>query len=663
MAEQMMGQHMMPGGSMMQGEMHGEKPQEKRALGRHKTDEDLVKWIHEQMKIAKSDTTDWRTDAEEDYGFYASEQWSTEDRAALEEQQRPVITFNRVARTINAISGLEVQNRQEVRFVPRETDDSRLAEYYSAVVKWARDQCDAEDEDSEAFQDALICGLGATQTRLDYEEDQEGMIKVDRFDPLEAFWDCSARKRNLTDRKWNARVKKYTSADDVRATWANYVGGQSSGEQYLEDYSKKAENASPPHYTGEESSSAPKKPVEVICFNWYEPETVYRVLDDAGELVTLSELKYRKLADQIEAAQLRVVKQKKRCYYIAYVAGNELLDAQKAPVQDGFMLNFITGLRDRNNNAWFGLVRLMIDPQRWANKWLSQILHIMNSNSKGGLLAEKDAFENSKKAEKEWADPTAITFLKNGAIAQGKVQQKQIVQFPAGFAQLMQYAVEAISDTPGVNSELLGLAERDQPAVLEVTRKQAGVVMLGVFFDSLRRYRKQQGRVLATLVRDFIADGRKIRIIGQEGKPEVVAIMRDAMSFTYDIVVDDAPNSPSMKDRTFTILQALVPQLLQAGIPIPPEILDYSPLPTGLVEKWKAMLTEPNPEQEKAKQLDSAEKVAEIQKDQTQAELNKAKAEQLGADAIGKVVKAEQEKFDTFAKQYWLQRGVPPKIQ
>lgn len=588
------------------------------------TSDDLAIWIDEEIRLSKSRSSAWRETARECYAFYASEQWAEEDKATLEEQGRPPVVFNRVARTINAIAGLEVQNRQEVRYIPREVTDNGVNELLTAAAKWVRDNCDAEDEESESFQDVLICGMGWTDTRLEYDTDPDGEIIVERGDSLNYFWDTRSKKRNLDDTRWRAKVHQM-SDKDVKDRWPDYeLSG--SGDSLLEE-NEERHDASPPFYDGKTKAEGSKKPHEIVEFQWFDKVTYYRVLSNSGQMMELDADKYETMRPAIEGMGLKSVKQTKKVYKVAFKCGKTILETRELEAQVGFTMNCITGMRDRNKGMWFGLVHLMLDPQRWANKWLSQIMHILNSNSKGGLLAEKDAFDNPRKAEQEWAEPDSITWLRSGGI--GKVQPKQIAQMPNGIEGLLKYALESINDVPGVNSELLGLAERQQAGVLEAYRKQAGVTMLAVIFDSLRRYRKEQGRVLAEMIKEYIADGRLIRIVGDQGA-KVIPLLKDPLVFKYDVVVDDAPTSPNMKERTFQILQQLIPQMIQAGISIPAEVIDYLPLPESLIQKMKTGM-QPNPEQQKMAQ-DKAQ--SDIAKQQSDIELNKARSVGEYADAI-----------------------------
>jgi hypothetical protein len=41
-------------------------------------------------------------------------------------------------------------------------------------AKWLRQQCVAEDEESDALPDQVVCGMGWTETRLDYEDPGRG---------------------------------------------------------------------------------------------------------------------------------------------------------------------------------------------------------------------------------------------------------------------------------------------------------------------------------------------------------------------------------------------------------------------------------------------------------------------------------------------------------
>src|SRR5690606_40959028 len=92
----------------------------------------------------------------------------------------------------------------------------------TGAAKWVRDECDAEDEESDSFLDTLICGLGVTETAMDYDEDEEGKVVINRVDPLEMYPDPFARKRNLSDGKRLHRVKMMTR-DRREAQWPDRV--------------------------------------------------------------------------------------------------------------------------------------------------------------------------------------------------------------------------------------------------------------------------------------------------------------------------------------------------------------------------------------------------------------------------------------------------------
>lgn len=605
-------------------------------------DEDLVKEITDNLKADRSHWARWRTEARESYDFFAGVQWSEDDTAILREQNRPVVTFNRIARTINAVAGLELQNRQEVRFLPRTLDDSGVTELLSGTAKWVRENCDAEDEESEAFQDALICGVGWTETRIDYDQSPEGTIITERVDTFEVLPDSNAKKRNFDDAKHVARVKELPKKEyqDLLKKFGIKDDGMAPGVFWndLEGEPHDAQNAY--RYENDYSDRTSKAGTySVVQYQWYEAEDVYQVEDLDGKVTKLDKARYKKLKPMIEMHGLRAVKQPQRKYYQAWVCGNRLLNKEESPCQKGFTFRAITGLRDRNRNVWTGIVELMKDPQRWANKWLSQIQYIINTNAKGGLLAESDAFKNPRQAEDQWAESNSITWLNPGGLA--KVMQKQPANYPEGLDRLLQYALTSINDVPGVNLELMGMANRDQAAVLEESRKQSGVTILAPFFDALRRYRKEQGRVLAYFIKEYIADGRLVRIAGQDGA-QYVPLLKDNLTFEYDVIVDDAPSSPNMKERVFSVLNQIIPMALQAGIPIPPDVLDFAPIPEALAQKWKQAINKPNPQAEQMQQLQMMASQLELEGKQIENQYKQVQSQEVASRIPLNAAKAEQ---------------------
>jgi len=102
----------------------------------------------------------------------------------------------------------------------------------------------------------------------------------------------------------------------------------------------------------------------------------------------------------------------------------------------------------------------------------------------------------------------------------------------------------------------------------------------------------------------FIPQGTLVRIVGEAGEQFVPLTYKDT---TYDVKVDQAPDSPDYKKQVWDALGVIIPPMMKAGYPIPPEVLTYSPLPPDVSEKWVQWIKEqgwiPPEQQEQMKQM------------------------------------------------------------
>lgn len=623
---------------------------------------DIVKVVKDCRARAKTAQSEWRDESRDSYDMVSGKQWADEDSAKLIAEDRIPTTFNFVGTTVDAVSGSEINNRQEVAYIPREIGDVSKDEVMTAAAQWVRDNCDAEDEESDSFFDVLVCGVGWTETRMDYEEDEEGKCIVERCDPLEMRWDPAARKRNLADSKWVQRERGFTK-EEIQSRWPDAEFDFSEKYEFDEDDDSALENDSEPdgYVNAKEARDTKRKLYPVIQHQWYDIECVYKVLDpQTQQIVELPKERFEPLKEQAEAMGMPIESAKinRRVYMQAFVCGETLLEQGPAPCSTDFTFQAITGKRDRNKGTWYGLVRPMTDPQKWANKFYSILIHILSTNAKGGLMMEEGATPNIRKFEQEWSKPNKISKLNAGGLA--KVQPKIPPVIPPIIEGLMHFSIDSIRGASGVNLELLGLADREQAGTLENQRTKAGLTILAPFFGSLRYYRKRQGRVLFHFIQEYMSDGRLIRVVG-EGLGKFVPLIREPGVLKYDVVVDDAPTSRDTKERTWQALTQLMPMLKGEGIPIPPEVIEYAPLPSALIAKWKPMLEQAHQRAQQGDPMQRAMQEAEIAKVRSEAEKGYASADQAQSQAQLNYIKAQVESMAPMlqAIQMALQAFIP----
>lgn len=592
-------------------------------------------------------SSNWRKGARNAFGFIAGEQLSDEDKQLLDAQKRPHIVFNRVLTILKAVAGMQINGRNEIQFLPRNTEDTEVNEVLTAASKFMADGCDADDEESAAFNDCAVCGIGVTESRFTYDDDPAGMYVEDTFEPMEFYWDRTARKKNLRDARRMARVRRMPLGDAMQlfpgktrlqldASWA--VGSAEDGNpKSIEDKRVRDGNDSYEEHDD-------KNEVTLVCIEWWEREPYWRVADEQTQsIVDMTEQDHARLQTRMKAMGERLgvpvpihsVRLSRKRYYRAWL-GAEYLGGGDAPCGNRFSWAVVTGEYDKKKRMFFGLERVMRDPQMWANKFMSQIMQIMNSTAKGGILAETDAFDDEEEAEETFAQPEAITWVASGALSgqRPKIMPKPGQGDASAYVNLLQFAVSSIKDVTGINLELLGQQDQNQPGILEHMRKQAGMTVLATLFDSLRSYLRFIGQKRLHYIQTRMSDGRLIRVVGQD-YVKSVRLAKDKTTGDYDVIVDDAPTSPNQKEANWAIIQPMLAAFkdqLMSNPDVLVMVLRYSPLPAPLVDAIAKVITQSTNDPQKQaeaqqmKELTIQHLVADINKLQSIAEMNNAKA-------------------------------------
>lgn len=611
---------------------------------------------------------EWRSLASYWFGFCAGEQWSEDDKAMLDAKGRPHIVFNRVLTILKAVAGMEINGRHEISYLPTSTEDTAVNEVISQASAWMSDSCDGEDEESQAFDDTAKVGMGWCENRMSWLQNPAGMYREERIDPREMYWDRTATKKNLSNARRLSRVRKMPisealsmfpgrSRNELDAAWAD-DGPYGQQIKSIEEKRDRSDNTSPDDMYDDQCE------VTIVQIQWIERESYYLVADIAtNSKVEMTEEEHSTLAARFSklGMPLHSVRLVRENYMQAFLGGRGVMlqAALPAPIKGQFSWQCITGEYDPVKKYWFGLVKQLRDPQMWANKWLVQILHILNSTAKGGIFAERTAFDDELEAEQSYAQADEVTWVADGALSKDspKILPKQGQGFSEGYVGLLEIALRAFRDVSGINLELLGQQDQNQPGILEAMRKQAGMTVLATLFDSLRRFRKLTGRSRLFFIQNYLSDGRLMRIVGDDGTPQAVRLAKEKVAGEYDVIVGDAPTSPNQKEANWAIIQpmmAVFKDQLMANPMLLAMLLEYSPLPSRVVEAFKRLIKQQqeDPQAQQEAQENRALLVqgamATIDKDksialknQSGAVLDQAKAQGAGADAAYLMAQAQ----------------------
>jgi hypothetical protein len=432
---------------------------------------------------------DWYTEAEECFGFVAGR------GAGSSRGQRPVardswqemldsgrqpIEFNRVGPIVDAICGLEINNRQEIKYLPRTQGDVAVNERLSSLGEWARDEANAEDEESEMFRNAVICGRGATETRIDFSEEPTGKIVVDCLDPMECGVDPGARKQALSDRRYSWRFRDMPTDEAkgmfdgvesvaLNATWAGKITTDRRRQGNKTDYPDETR-------AGLKDTTKPKT-VRIVQIEWWErraptssPFPARRAAGDQPGRLDLLQEQTAKLPPEEQPAE---PEDRKARYRKAFLGKNGVLDQSEISLLPDQLDDRALRsqprlpLRRRAPDA-----RSADAQQQDAEPGSPHPEH----QRQGRAHHREGRVRQSERCREGLEQPRQDDHRQRRR--DGQDQGPHQPANAAALVQLQEFSLSSIRDVTGASVEMLGLADRDQPASLEYQRRQSAMTIL-----------------------------------------------------------------------------------------------------------------------------------------------------------------------------------------
>jgi hypothetical protein len=386
---------------------------------------------------------EWQGRAIQDFDFRDGEQWTSEEKQILQEELRPVLTFNLTKSQVDLIMGMNEDNRIRHRCSPVEPTDGFLSELLNDVTDWVHESNDFDDEEDMALESAAISGRGYVALDVNPDPQRFGdiIIKETVVPVREIHIDPSARRPNWSDASYVC-WDRWIGVEDFKVKYPKIRGkalkdivsvGMGHGIEPL------AEGEPQQHFapdfdvdTDDSDYDMPldlnyydrtKNMVRLIHMEYWETYTRYYVFDpvngDFYEVPNKPNAEDKELFFQ-EFNQEMVVETMtdKRIKWLQFTGDKILYDGLSPLAYPGFSIVPMFAFRDVSMRTadHFGIVRLMKDPQKEINKRWSQALNMLNNQVQPGVFAEAETFVDEAQAQASMKEAGGITYLNPGGL-------------------------------------------------------------------------------------------------------------------------------------------------------------------------------------------------------------------------------------------------------
>lgn len=578
----------------------------------------LLLWLRDaENSVAE---TTWRTEAAEDYRFYAGDQDYDYVKMKLAAQKRPVTVYNEVKPKIDMLIGLAARGKHDTTLVPVGGEDEALSELMSGVLKHYRKQLKMTRKELDCFEHTVKSGRSLLHFWVDTMNPFEPKLCCRRVRGYNFFCDSNAQEYDLSDARY-LFIEKWLCEEDIKVKYPqiDIHSLQGFGSQY----------ADMPQFFNE------ARDLYRIMEGWfYKYEEVYYFVNPMnGEVDSCKANERQYVAEglagqQVDVSQLQFVKGMKKipCYCI--FSGNQVLEEGASQLKwEGFPAVLFGAYRNEDTNAWFSPITMMKDPQRSVNVMRRQLSHLLQTLPKGILATEVGMILNIEEYEERSSEPNFYLEVAKGGIDKFKfVQQPSISPI---YAQFDQISSQAIKDSSGIQDPLMGVQQSSREAgITDRQRQETGIAVLYLLFSNFQESRHNATRLLMSLIQQYVTMPQIVRIEGENGE-QLMSIntqlqrgnqgFNDITAMKFDLEVADTAETATMR---LTIAQILAEVNHNNPGSIPPDIiLEYSDIPYSVKQRVKSNFEAQQQQAAQQAQLEAQRIQAEVEIKQAELQI------------------------------------------
>jgi hypothetical protein len=515
------------------------------------------------LKFSNEADTENRQKGLDDLKFSSGDQWPIEVQNSRHLEARPCLTINKLDAYVRQIVNQMRQSRPRMRAHSMNSEaNAKVADVITGIFKHIEVNSDADTAYDTAGEYAVRIGWGYWRVITDYVRedsfDQEIYIRpIDN--PFSVYFDPNSIQPDGSDAE-KVLITTLMSKDDFKI---QYPGADDGG-----DFNQRGTGDFDPDWVQKED-------IRVAEYFYVERKKTKLLLLSDGTKVYKDEAPSPEI---LAAAGIMVVgeretmrKQIKWCK----LTGLEILEERDwsgryIPVVPVYGQQ----LTVEDKRKKYGLVRNAKDAQRMYNYWQTSLTESIALAPKAKWLLAEGQDEGH---ENEWAQANikSMPVLRykqtdiNGQQAPAP-QRLQPEPPPAGVIAAAMSIDKDLQSVVGIfdpsqlpQGNMSGKAIRGQQVQQDMTNFH--------YYDNLVRSMKHTGRIILDLIPKIYDRERVLRIIGYDGKPEMVTlnqrtqdemgvekVLNDVTVGEYDVYMDTGPGYQSKRQEA---VEAMMPMI------------------------------------------------------------------------------------------------------